>query len=62
MCANATVPLDYCRLGGSRETIDVAVIKLSALTPKRKIGTLFINFGRETRIRQKITLHAGLAS
>ncbi|WP_324197347.1 alpha/beta hydrolase [Nocardia cyriacigeorgica] len=42
-CSSARVPLDYHRPGG--EQIDLAVIKLPAADPDRRIGTLFVNFG-----------------
>ena len=43
VCATAQVPLDYNRPHG--QAIDLAVIKLPAADPSRRIGTLFINFG-----------------
>ena len=67
LCANATVPLDYCspsRGGRNEKTIDIAVIKLPALARRdlsggaigvgrtRRIGTLFINFGTEGGVWQ----------
>ncbi|MFJ2835063.1 alpha/beta hydrolase [Nocardia sp. NPDC087230] len=42
-CAWAQVPLDYRSPQG--EQIDLAVIKLPATDPDRRIGTLFVNFG-----------------
>ncbi|MGW0181214.1 alpha/beta hydrolase [Nocardia sp. NPDC003345] len=42
-CATAEVPLDYHRPQGDR--IGLAVIKLPAREPARRIGTLFVNFG-----------------
>jgi pimeloyl-ACP methyl ester carboxylesterase len=42
-CATAQVPLDYNR--PSDEQIGLAVIKLPASDPSKRIGTLFINFG-----------------
>ncbi|GGK90556.1 alpha/beta fold hydrolase [Nocardia jinanensis] len=42
-CASAKVPLDYNQPQGDR--IDLAVIKLPATDPGRRIGTLFVNFG-----------------
>ena len=43
LCATAAVPLNYHR--PSDEQIDLAVIKLPATDPGRRIGTLFVNFG-----------------
>ncbi len=43
LCATAQVPLDYNR--PHDEQIDLAVIKLPAADPHRRIGTLFVNFG-----------------
>lgn len=43
LCATARVPLDYNRPRG--EQIDLALIKLPAADPARRIGTLFVNFG-----------------
>jgi pimeloyl-ACP methyl ester carboxylesterase len=43
LCATAEVPLDYRR--PRDEQIELAVIKLPATDPQRRIGTLFINFG-----------------
>ncbi|MBV8349401.1 MAG: hypothetical protein JOZ49_18320, partial [Mycolicibacterium sp.] len=43
LCATAEVPLDYHRPHGKQ--IDLAVIKLPAADPSRRIGTLFVNFG-----------------
>ena len=43
LCATAVVPLNYNR--PSDEQIDLAVIKLPATDPSRRIGTLFVNFG-----------------
>ncbi|MFI7669262.1 alpha/beta hydrolase [Nocardia sp. NPDC049526] len=42
-CATAEVPLDYNR--AHDEQIELAVIKLPAADPVRRIGTLFVNFG-----------------
>ncbi|MFD3507534.1 alpha/beta hydrolase [Nocardia sp. NPDC058666] len=42
-CATARVPLDYNRPQAAQ--IDLAVIKLPAADPARRIGTLFVNFG-----------------
>ncbi len=42
-CANASVPLDYDRPAGAK--ISLALIKLPAADPARRIGTLFVNFG-----------------
>ncbi len=42
-CASAKVPLDYNQPHG--EQIELAVIKLPAADPSRRIGTLFVNFG-----------------
>lgn len=42
-CTWAQVPLDYHRPQG--EQIELAVIKLPATDPGRRIGTLFVNFG-----------------
>jgi pimeloyl-ACP methyl ester carboxylesterase len=42
-CATATVPLDYRAPHG--RTVDLAMIKLPASDPARRIGTLFVNFG-----------------
>ncbi|MET7768296.1 alpha/beta fold hydrolase [Nocardia sp. NPDC005366] len=42
-CTAARVPLDYHQLDGDH--IDLAVIKLPAADPSRRIGTLFVNFG-----------------
>jgi pimeloyl-ACP methyl ester carboxylesterase len=42
-CATAIVPLDYHR--PNDEQIHLAVIKLPASDPGRRIGTLFVNFG-----------------
>ncbi|NIH79753.1 alpha/beta hydrolase [Amycolatopsis viridis] len=42
-CATAQVPLDYQHPRG--RTIDLALIKLAAADPARRIGTLFVNFG-----------------
>ncbi|MFE3542361.1 alpha/beta fold hydrolase [Nocardia sp. NPDC059177] len=42
-CAWAQVPLDYHR--PHDEQIQLAVIKLPATDPARRIGTLFVNFG-----------------
>ena len=42
-CATATVPLDYDKSHG--RTLDVAVTRVKATNPQRRIGTLFFNFG-----------------
>ncbi|MFF2087792.1 alpha/beta hydrolase [Nocardia sp. NPDC058176] len=42
-CAMARVPLDYHHPRDAQ--IDLAVIKLPATDPDRRIGTLFVNFG-----------------
>ncbi|MFE3254983.1 alpha/beta hydrolase [Nocardia sp. NPDC059091] len=42
-CATARVPLDYAH--PEARSIDLAVIKLPAADPARRIGTLFVNFG-----------------
>lgn len=42
-CSTAKVPLDYNQARG--EQIELAVIKLPATDPGRRIGTLFVNFG-----------------
>lgn len=42
-CAPAQVPLDYNNPQAAQ--IDLAVIKLPASDPARRIGTLFVNFG-----------------
>ncbi|MGW0250349.1 alpha/beta hydrolase [Nocardia goodfellowii] len=42
-CASAPVPLDYNQPNGAQ--LELAVIKLSATDPDRRIGTLFVNFG-----------------
>lgn len=42
-CAWAQVPLDYHSPRGAQ--IELAVIKLPATDPDRRIGTLFVNFG-----------------
>jgi pimeloyl-ACP methyl ester carboxylesterase len=42
-CATAEVPRDYARPRGS--TLSVAVTRLPARDPARRIGALFINFG-----------------
>lgn len=42
-CATAQVPRDYARPGGP--TLDVAVARVKATDPQRRIGTLFFNFG-----------------
>ncbi|MFE3444532.1 alpha/beta hydrolase [Nocardia sp. NPDC059180] len=42
-CSSARVPLDYNQPRGAQ--IDLAVIKLPAADPGRRIGTLFVNFG-----------------
>ena len=43
VCATAVVPLNYNR--PNDELIDLAVIKLPATDPNRRMGTLFVNFG-----------------
>jgi pimeloyl-ACP methyl ester carboxylesterase len=57
-CATAEVPLNYHQPHGDQ--IDLAVIKLPASDPSRRIGTLFINFGGPgnsgvDRLRQRAT-------
>jgi pimeloyl-ACP methyl ester carboxylesterase len=42
-CATAKVPLDYDKSRG--RTLDVAVARVKATDPQRRIGTLFFNFG-----------------
>ena len=42
-CATATVPLNYHRPDDAQ--IDLALIKLPAADPSKRIGTLFVNFG-----------------
>lgn len=42
-CATAKVPLDYDQPSGTK--IDLAVIKLQATNPSKRIGSLFVNFG-----------------
>ncbi|MEU8901534.1 alpha/beta hydrolase [Nocardia sp. NPDC048505] len=42
-CASAPVPLDYHEPNGAQ--VELAVIKLPAADPARRIGTLFVNFG-----------------
>ncbi|MTE17390.1 alpha/beta fold hydrolase [Nocardia sp. CT2-14] len=42
-CATARVPLDYAH--PEARSIDLALIKLPATDPTRRIGTLFVNFG-----------------
>lgn len=42
-CATARVPLDYHDPAGDQ--IDLAVAKLPATDPDRRLGTLFVNFG-----------------
>lgn len=42
-CADLPVPLDYASPGG--ETIDLALIRLEARLPQRRIGALLLNFG-----------------
>ncbi|MFD1045473.1 hypothetical protein ACFQ1S_07680 [Kibdelosporangium lantanae] len=42
-CATAEAPLDYDRPAGAK--VELAVIKLPAPDPAKKIGTLFVNFG-----------------
>ena len=43
LCATAVVPLNYHH--PNDEQIDLAVIKLPATDPGRRMGTLFVNFG-----------------
>jgi len=43
LCATATVPLDYDKPAG--RTTEVALAKLPASEPARRIGTVFINPG-----------------
>ena len=43
LCATAAVPLNYHH--PNDEQIDLAVIKLPATDPGKRIGTLFVNFG-----------------
>ncbi|MCD0452139.1 alpha/beta hydrolase [Actinocorallia sp. API 0066] len=55
-CATAKVPLDYDHPNGRR--VDLAVIKLPASDQRRRIGTLFVNFGgpgapSENRLRER---------
>jgi pimeloyl-ACP methyl ester carboxylesterase len=42
-CATARVPLDYDKTHG--RTLDVAVARVKATNPQRRIGSLFFNFG-----------------
>jgi pimeloyl-ACP methyl ester carboxylesterase len=42
-CGTARVPLDYDVPAGAK--IDLALIKLPAADPSKRIGTLFVNFG-----------------
>ncbi len=42
-CSTAKVPLDYDQPSGTK--IDLAVIKLPATDPGKRIGSLFVNFG-----------------
>ncbi len=42
-CATARVPLDYDKPHG--RTLDVAVARVKATDPQRRIGSLFFNFG-----------------
>ncbi|MER6946100.1 alpha/beta hydrolase [Nonomuraea sp. NPDC000554] len=42
-CGKVTVPLDYSKPNG--DTIDLALIKLSATHPNKRIGSLVFNFG-----------------
>ena len=42
-CATARVPLDYDKPHG--RTLDVAVTRVKATNPQRRIGSLFFNFG-----------------
>ncbi|AKK30242.1 hydrolase [Mycobacterium sp. EPa45] len=58
LCATATVPMDYNAPHG--EQVSLAVIKLPARDPGKRIGTLFINFGGPgnsgvDRLRQRAT-------
>ncbi|HEY0952160.1 alpha/beta hydrolase, partial [Nocardioides sp.] len=43
LCATLTVPLDYRHPGG--ETIDLALLKVPAADPNRRIGSLVVNPG-----------------
>src|SRR4051794_6433436 len=42
-CADLTVPLDYAKPQG--ETIKIALIRVKATDPARRIGSLVFNFG-----------------
>jgi pimeloyl-ACP methyl ester carboxylesterase len=42
-CATVTVPLDYARPSGRK--IKLLVLRLPAAEPKKRIGSLFVNFG-----------------
>ena len=42
-CSTAKVPLDHDQPSGSK--IDLALIRLPATDPAKKIGSLFVNFG-----------------
>lgn len=42
-CATATVPRDYARPTG--KTLDIAVTRVKATDPEKRIGSLFFNFG-----------------
>lgn len=42
-CATATVPKDWSR--PRRGTLDLAVVRVPARDPSRRIGSLFVNFG-----------------
>lgn len=42
-CATARVPLDYDRPAGTK--IDLALIRMPATDPGKRIGSLFVNFG-----------------
>ena len=42
-CATATVPLDYARPKAG--TLDIAVTRMPATEPDKRLGSLFVNFG-----------------
>lgn len=42
-CATATVPLDYARPKAG--TLDIAVTRMPAKEPDKRLGSLFVNFG-----------------
>jgi pimeloyl-ACP methyl ester carboxylesterase len=42
-CADAAVPRDY--FDASKGTIDIALVKVPATNPEKRIGSLFFNFG-----------------